>query len=327
MMKRLTALLLVLAMMLSLGGCALLETPKALAEARELIDNEEYEKAIDLLTSLEIYDQITDLLVEAEEGQQELEQALLMEEAGFLLGTWRCIDQNGMTITFMEDGTCQVETEYDTFSGTFRFEEDDRIDTPLGMLQVTQYQGVRCLTAENFSYYVGETAAGIRFLREEDCEVLGPQTIEITMDNWEDYFELRFTPFFYRDDFGDVEYAGFGYIVFLREEYVDKLYHDHSAMDVAFKLECDSGYRYVSDPTQPDYVIGDVPPYHSSSVDTFTATLLDCRGSSYYVEGDAEYGAVCANLGSGGMPLDEGIFPVQENGRIIEVRGTIMIYP
>ena len=326
-MKKVIAVLLVLAMMLSLGGCALLETPKALAEARELIDNEEYDEAIDLLTSLEIYDQISDLLEEAMEGQQEQEQARLMEESEFLLGTWRCIDQNGMTITFMEDGTCQVETEYDVFSGPFGVEEENRISTPIDTFQVTEYEGAICLAAENYNYYVMDDQASIRFLREEDYEVLGPQTVEITMDNWEDYFELRFMPFFYRDDFGDVEYAGFGYIVYLREEYVDKLYHDHSAMDVAFKLECDSGYRYVTDPTQPDYIIGDVPPYYTSSVDTFTATLIDCRGSSFYVEGDAEYGAVCANLGSGGMPLDEGIFPVQENGRIIEVRGTIMIYP
>lgn len=332
-MKKLMAVLLVLAMVMSLGGCAMKEaaeavekTEEAMAQARELIDNGDYEQAIELLSELEVYSRITELLDEAAQAQMEQEWENRRKDASFLVGTWRCIDQNDMSLTFQEDGICLVSMQGDELSGEF-FMDSGSVQGPMGAMTLTEYEGVMCLASDAISYRVGGEEHNVRFLREEDYENLGPRTVEITMENWETYFELRFAPSYYRDDFGDIEYVGFGYFVYLRDEYVDKLFNGYPSVDVAFKLECDSGYRYVTNPTQPDYSIEGVPPYWTSSLDTFTATVYDNRGSDYYVEGDAEYGAVCGNLSAGGMSLEEGIFPVQENGRIIAVEGMIVLYP
>ncbi len=56
------------------------------------------------------------------------------------------------------------------------------------------------------------------------------ETIEITLDNWQEYFEIKQVENWYEDDFGDFDYLEVISAIFIREEYLDKIILD--SMDV-----------------------------------------------------------------------------------------------
>ncbi|MGM9589505.1 MAG: hypothetical protein ACI3V0_04950 [Faecousia sp.] len=68
--------------------------------------------------------------------------------------------------------------------------------------------------------------------------------VEITMDNWQDYFELRESEQVQVNDRGAPVLREFGYGVFLKEEYKDRL-PENGAAEVSFEMQVRSVRRQV----------------------------------------------------------------------------------
>ncbi len=49
------------------------------------------------------------------------------------------------------------------------------------------------------------------------------QTVEITMDNWQEYFEIRPLVYWWKDDFGDITMVSHTYVFCIREEYAERI--------------------------------------------------------------------------------------------------------
>ena len=323
-MKRIFALLLTLAMAVSLMACGSGDK-KAIEEAQALIDSGDYESAIELLTSIEQYQQITGMLDEAVQLMQEQERQEQLAGADFLCGTWVCIDDMTTTLTYREDGTCSFADQYDTWDSNFAY-DNGVVTGILDTFTLGEYQGVPCLSGETFGRNLSEGEFfAYRFVKEEDYEALGPKTVEITMENWEEYFELREIRLTYLNDFDEIDSIGFGYGIYLKEEYVEKLYTGYEAVSVAFKMEYDWRYRRVTNPTQDDYVIGGVAWTADHKIST--SQVFDYRYSEYIGVEQPEYNAVCATFGSAGPIQDNDIFPSLENGVVIDVQGALILFP
>lgn len=318
-MKRIFAILLVLALAASLTGCAVLKEEMDLREARELMDAGEYNQAIELLRSMERYQEIQAMLEEAAALAAQADLAERINGADLLFGTWKSIDEFGTSVTFHEDGTCVF------LAGTQRQDMDFRF-TGSGVesginFSVTTANGITWLTATDNA----GSRTGHRFVREENYATYGPQTIPITLENWEQYFELRPVRQFQFDEAGQIAALGFGYGIYLREEYLSRVFPDPNGyVTLSFTMEYDLAYRYVQNPTDENYSIGGlaVSPMGSSSTETIRNHLND----NSIPTGDARRGAVCA-LFAGTLELGSRHFPVFEKGAVTEVSGALVLYP
>ena len=58
---------------------------------------------------------------------------------------------------------------------------------------------------------------------EKSVVIKDKDTVEITMDNWQDYFEIRKDVTEHTNDFDEVEEVFFGYSLFLKDEYADQI--------------------------------------------------------------------------------------------------------
>jgi len=126
----------------------------------------------------------------------------------------------------------------------------------------------------------------------EAAEQKEPIALEITMDNWEEYFELRSTEQVYINDSCAVTNRVFGYGVFLKEEYADRLAEDS---DVSFELEYSVVWRRImGDLTGDSYLVQDAMA--DSGRSTQLAQLTDFRGRPEVPEESDFYGTVAAEF-------------------------------
>lgn len=119
-----------------------------------------------------------------------------------------------------------------------------------------------------------------------------PAAVEITMDNWQDYFELRDTEQVYINDACSVVNRVFGYGVFLKEEYVPRL---AEGSDVSFELEYKVVWRRVMGDLNGDsYLIQGA--LADSDRKTQTAKLTDFRGRTDIAEDSDFYNSVAVEF-------------------------------
>ena len=139
-----------------------------------------------------------------------------------------------------------------------------------------------------------ETEAPTEASTEAPTEPPLPEVIpvEITLENWENYFELRQTEQVYVSESCGVTNRVFGYGIFLKEEFLPLLAPDS---DVSFELQYDVAWkRVLGDVTSDSYmIIGSVNEVHPK---TQTASLTDFRGneeipeeSDFYKQVAVEY--------------------------------------
>ena len=127
---------------------------------------------------------------------------------------------------------------------------------------------------------------------EAPTEAPQPVPVAITMENWEEYFELRDTEQVHISESCSVINRIFGYGVFLKEEYVDRL---AEGSDVSFELEYNLVWRRVmGDLTGDSYML------QSAQTDpdrkTQTAQLTDFRGNPAVAEESDFYNSVAVEF-------------------------------
>lgn len=286
------------------------------AAADGLIKAGEYEKAMELLSSVNGYQVIADKMAEAEKLLQE-------QNAGFLYGTWKNLYSDAV-LTMHEDGTGVLTTEDNTYDIRYTYEDGIlTLDNPVTF--------VLTVSEENGICHLINDVNSMNFVTEADYEEVGPREVEITMENWEQYFELKHVRSLLYDQFGEPTAAAFNYAIYLKEEYVEKLAGgDQGLHDLVFKLEFDQTHRYVTNVTSDDYVVGDIQ--FSNESQTNTATIHDYRGNSSMSTRGVLAESVCGEFSLGWVNIDQGseesdTYPYMENGKIIAVQGSVMLFP
>lgn len=122
-----------------------------------------------------------------------------------------------------------------------------------------------------------------------------PQTIvpvEITLDNWQEYFELRQTEQVYVSESCGVTNRVFGYGVFLKEEFLPLL---APGSDISFELQYEVVWkRVMGDLTGDSYmIIGSVNEVHPK---TQLAQMTDFRENAEIPEDSDFYGQVAVEF-------------------------------
>lgn len=312
-MKKLFALILALSLVLSLAGCAS-DSEKAVKEAQTLLDAGDldgaiaalnqvpeyvtltdaliqavfqkadvlaqagsYDEALALLASLGGYQQVADKIADVEDQRQQA-------DVGFLLGTWKNIP-SALELTFEADGTCAFAAYGEQLSLTYSHSDGIvNIPSPLSFsLEVTEKDGV--------THLIGNSGPpALDLVPEANYEALAPETVEITMDNWDTYFELRETYEEYLGEFGEFSYRMPTYGIFLKDEYCELLTDDGAAVDfevcydeVVYEVTGYSGNIQKGLVTE-DYVLTPANPgwFYLRTGALATASLFDYR---YYSEG------------------------------------------
>ncbi len=214
-MKKTIALILVMLMCLSGFACASEERAEFDA-ACALLEAGDYDGAIAAFTSIGLYQEISEKLAEAKRLKDE-------QSAGFLYGNW--IDlRNDVTYTFAPNG--EGHTSKDS-SLSYTCED--------GMVRITQ-PWIREFAIAEINGVTHLQAEGYDLIREEDYAVAGPQTVEITSENWETYFEVREAVHVEtKNAFGEYEFVSVGYGVFLRPEYQQRVGNLKKDVQVYFK--------------------------------------------------------------------------------------------
>lgn len=115
-------------------------------------------------------------------------------------------------------------------------------------------------------------------------EVVEPVAVEITMDNWEEYFVLEDAYDLFENSFGEYDNIHLGKAFCLRQEYAEKFVTDSEEYKskVGFELQYTTEHRKVTiDPVSGTYEIGEETYFTDAEItDTDEQPLTDYRNIS-----------------------------------------------
>lgn len=270
-----------------------------LAEAEERMKNGDYEIALSILQNNELYRQISDAISEAEAGRQE---QWLSEYDGLFGKTWYATDRD-MQVTFRRepDRAGNLVMEYRVMvneQGVFT-ERKGEIpcsveDGPLILRYITDFDSVVATDVpviwreENGKEYLYLNS--IQFEPESAAKPAGVEMVEITMDNWQEYFEIKTAEIWEKDDFGDVSGLILTTYVGLKDEYMNRVDLPNSHVMVGYSyswklMNCSLNLEERS------YQLGGVRGTYGATAETFELPnklghykydLPDYLGGFYY---------------------------------------------
>lgn len=219
-MKKALVLLLALCMLLTLCACAD-SGEKEFEAAKALYDAGDYENAIEALQNVGHYAEITDMIADAQ-------KQLAVESYGFLLTTWKDVSADGTsTVTFHEDGT------YDADGLSMQYSmENDKVTVAGILLDITQEDGIYRLTGPSVDY-----------VREEDYDrFIASHTVELTLDNYLDYYEWAEERQEEKDAYGNVCSLYIVHKLKLKAAYEERVNQSLSEAEVGYTYEYLSHY-------------------------------------------------------------------------------------
>ena len=242
----------------------------------------------------------------------------------FLWGSWMNLGEGPQSYAFSADGNVTITEDGQTRTVPFRYGGGtvtvfDSIEL---ILRVTREEGVTHLRRD---------ALELNLVSEADYPDFIPHEVTITMDNWEEYFEVRFVTHVFA--IGDqIRYRAFGWGFALKDEYLDKLPVEQGAVDVDVTIQFDTCYYEVKTPFSLEYEITDNvwPNIPAETGVRDVASVRDRRDPSYKPSPYSDfYGQVMAYLGG-----DAGFetFPrtfwyrIPSNAEVVAVEGTLLLY-
>ena len=262
-MKKKSILLITLIIVMLLTACES-KQEKELNTVQELINEGKYELAKEALLKSEIYRDIQSKMEEIKSNTIET-----------LSGEWVSLNSEKI-LEFSDDRTVDFYT-----NGELHHSE-----------KYIMNGGVINIGSTNYIY---EEKEGIAYLSYDDGDKLKPifmecdnefiEEIDITLDNWDNYFEeVHGLHYPVKDDFGDYERVYFGAGIALKEELVDRFIQTSAS----FKCDVDNYYC--------DYEISDDAKSYSLKEATFSyespkqilSYVYDLRNDSKYENTDYE---------------------------------------
>lgn len=317
---KLFSLLLALVLCLSLAACGetVSEEDQAFEAANALLEAGDYDGAIAAFSSIGRYQEIAAKIEEAIRLKAEA-------NAGFLLGTWKDI-VSGTTFIFESDSSVTMITTYpdgSSYESDTLYTYADGVVEAFYPFQVQEIDGVTHLVNADASYDL---------VPEANYADLCPITVEITMDNWQEYFELREAADVQDNAFGEPEYRSLGYAVMLKEEYIQRLVNAYANLNVSFEMQYDESiYLVTGDFVSGDYTLEEGKPYwYSQPLEqdaTATTEVWDYRNNDYSQHSDL-YGHVGGFFHGGNWYMEDGgLFYICKpiNPEIIRVQGTMTL--
>ena len=113
------------------------------------------------------------------------------------------------------------------------------------------------------------------------------QEIQITTENWQDYFERRDVQKVRVNDAGEITLREFGYGVFLKDEFIPRL-AQNNPVDVSIEMQVDAvRYQFYGDLTTNNFIIRD-DATHNIGTEILTAQVEDYRGNDR-IEVDSDF--------------------------------------
>ena len=143
-------------------------------------------------------------------------------------------------------------------------------------------------------------------------------TVTVTMDNWEDYFELRSTTDVYVDQSGKVQNWSFCYGVFLREEF------DFVSGNVNFEVEYRTEqHPFTGDRATGEFTLGEATGTSENPRAT-TFALEDSRRDPNTDPMSGFYDSVAGRV-YGGNAARDGEVDVPIEGKVLHAEGTMVL--
>ncbi len=320
-------MLLLLVFCMSMVACSSINKDFDAADA--LLQAGDYDAAIAAFSAIGRYEEISAKIQEAQKLKNEA-------NAGFLYGTWKNIlnDYRGESdFVIMEDGKALI----DGTTATYSYEN--------GILTLTSPMIIElvCEEIDGVMHLRGSLGVDMDYVPEDKYDELGPYSVELTMDNWTEYFELREAANMYFNQFGELESAQNSYGIFLKDEYMDKIsLQSFFTNEIAFKISYDTeAYAVpVSDYEEAWKTVFDInelektdPPYYFDNFEetglTTTASVWDYRNHTDLNEKSPYYKSVAAEFGMGGNMTENGgtfIKALPVNAQVVQVQGELVLF-
>ena len=326
-MKKMISMLLLAAFCLSMAACSSVD--KEFESADALLQAGDYDGAIAAFSAIGRYEEINSKIQEAEKLRDEA-------NAGFLYGTWKDIlyEFGGESdLVIKEDGKAIIAG----MTATYTYEN--------GVLTITSPMIIEfdCEETDGVMHLRGSLDSEMDYVPESAYDELGPYSVELSIDNWAEYFELKQAANVTANGFGEIEYVANGYGVFLKDEYLDKInqqsfYSNEIAFKISYDTECfalpvssyEEAYRTVFDINELEKVES---PYYwddfESTGKTETATLNDYRHYSNMHESNSYANCVAAPFYySGDVTEHNGVFigTMPVNVQVVQVQGNLVLF-
>ena len=261
-MKKALAFLLALCMLLTLCACADVGE-KEFEAAKALYDAGDYENAIEALQNVGHYAEITNMIADAQ-------KQLAAESYGFLFTTWKDVRADGTnTVIFQADGTCDLD------GSPMQYSMGNGKVTVAGIftLDITQEDGIYHLAGD-----------GTDYIREEDYDqFIAEHTVELTLDNYLDYYEWVESRWEKKDAYGNIYSVQLDYELMLKKEYQERVSESLSSIEMGYtyKSTKTTGWNMQIDFETLEYSGG------SASTDTISRTGDCVLLPASYTEGFA----------------------------------------
>lgn len=317
---RVLSLILALVLCLSLAACSSADD-KAFEEADALLAAGDYDGAIAAFSAIGRYQEISAKIAEAEKLRDDANM-------GFLFGNWMDITC-GYTFTFNEDGT-----------GVITY--PDNVNSPPTSISYTYSDGIVKLTSPySWNMPVSEIDGVIHIISESpsyhlvpeaNYPELGPYEVEISMDNWQEYFEIRRADDVSFNSFGEPENRAACHGLFLKDEYAQMLAQDYGeSVDISVEVQYDEAWFQPSgDFIRGNYELipSDPPRWHSAPETGLTdvASVYDDRAWGEEEENKDDFtGTVAAHITYGYLTTYDDIPYIKGavNLEVIRISGTL----
>ena len=242
----------------------------------------------------------------------------------FLWGKWRNLGDGPESYDFSQEGMVTITEDAQTRSVPYRFAGET--------VTVSQdFDLILRVTSEDGVTHLRRDALELNLVPESAYPDFVPHEVTITMDNWEEYFELRFVTHVYAS-YDIIYHRAFGWGFALKQEYLDKLPIEDGAVDVDVTIQYDAAVYEVKNPYTLEYEITDnLRPYIPLETGVRdVASVRDRRGPTYDPSPYSDfYGQVMAYLaGDAGFETFPRTFwyRIPSNAEVVAVEGTLLLY-
>lgn len=334
--KRFLTLILALVMCLAMTSCAS-EEDKAFEAADALLAAGDYEGAIAAFSSIGRYAEISEKIYEAEMLRIEAERLAGAANAEPLYGNW--INTKGdivgtdITLAINPDGNCTLVWGETVTDSPYRCSDNlFTIDMMVIDLKIEVIEGVTHLIYDEYN---------MDFVSEADYPAFAPQDIEITLDNWQDYFEMKEVNSIQVNAFGEVSNVQPAIGIFLKEEHYDRLLENYWDMEISFELLYDETPYKVLNCTAEEFDYNFTGNYEKEPATapswwemqtgcTAIGQVFDNRNADWIAEQSPFHNTFAAEIGIYGGGYSDGSTQYVTGWTNIQVNrviGTLRLYP
>lgn len=311
-MKKIFTLLLCLCMLSGCGG-------NKYKELTELLDEGKYSEAVNYINQLAYEDAKNNGTIKSQSDHIKL-----------LYGAWEYsgsrTDIETYDIEFKDNGTCQVNGE--EYLWNIRNENDIYIEIEilegaskaylfhLSYEEATQfYRG--CLSIYNKEQDSYNTIGNYR--NNDHYEI-----IELTLDNWQDYFELDERVTYNKDAFGDTTSCTYHVVYKLKDEYMKRLNYSYNSSPIAYEFSYENGKINVSYNLEDEtFELGEFEISQSYPTNTTTGQM----SVNSYNSSENYYGFTLINTSP--STLTDGsqiIYNYRNNPQMTRLQGNLMLW-